>query len=323
MTDFRWGLGYKRDKPDERDFKFKVSREDIATLPPVVILPDKTGIRNQGGLGCCGGFAGEENFKLRNFLATGTYFNGSPLAIYYWARELDGAENEDAGNVKEDAGTYLRTVAKVLATKGVPPEPDWPYIESKFAVKPPANVVADAAKCTAKQYYRVDGSSPQETLTNIKVALASQYPVTTAFNNAMPVMFGFDVYNNFFGINSSGNMPMGSGGLAGGHAVCVIGYSDTHKNLDGSLGALLIKNSWGRSWGCQADGSVSNGTNGGYFWMPYNYVLKSNDNVGDGWIVVELSTFVDPAEPTPDPIPPKKKSLWKRLVDGFYRILGL
>src|SRR5450759_4807802 len=146
---FRRGLGYKRDKPDDRDYKLAVTPQQIVTLPPVVILPDKTGIRDQGGLGCCGGFAGDENFKIRNFLATGTYFNGSPLAIYYYAREIDGAANEDAGTVNEDAGTYLRTVAKVLATKGVPPETDWPYIERKFAVKPPANVEADAAKSTA------------------------------------------------------------------------------------------------------------------------------------------------------------------------------
>jgi hypothetical protein len=291
----KWG--YKRDKPDKRDYKLKVTPLQVVTLPPTVILPDPTGVRNQGSLGCCGGFAGDENFKLRDFLATGTYFDGAPLAIYYWARELDG-------NVNDDAGTYLRTVAKVLATKGVPPETDWPYIESKFAVKPPANVEADAAKCTAKQYYRVDGSTPQETLTNIKVALASQYPVTTAFNKAMPVMFGFDVFNNFFNISNDGNMPMGAGGLAGGHAVDVQGYVDSHKNLDGSLGALLIKNSWGRTWGCQADGSVSNGTNGGYFFMPYNYVLKSNNNVGDAWIVVEESTFVNPPTPTPTPVPP-------------------
>ena len=128
-------------------------------------------------------------------------------------------------------------------------------------------------------------------------------------------MFGYDVYNNFFNIDSTGNMPMGANGLAGGHAVCVIGYSDAHKNLDGSVGALLVKNSWGYAWGCKSDGTPSNGTNGGYFWMPYNYVLKTNDNVGDAWIVVELSMFVNPT-PTPTPTPTPVEGMLLNAVRG-------
>lgn len=274
MTDqFRRGLGYRRDKPDPRDYKMRVSREEIATLPPAVILNDKTPVEDQGSLGSCVGNAGDNVFKLRDFLVTNDYFNGSRLALYYWDREMDGSVNEDAGS-------YLRTMAAVLAKKGVPPETLWPYIESRFATKPSANVDAEAIKCTCTKYYRVDGNTPTETLNNIKAAISTSYPV----------MFGFDVYNNFFNISPDGNMPMGAGGLAGGHAVCVTGYDDTHANIDGSRGALYIKNSWGTGWGAK-----------GYFWMPYNYVIKASDNVGDAWEVIDESDFVIPSPPTPTP----------------------
>lgn len=276
MTNERRGMGYKRDQHDSRDYKMKVSRVEIEALPPSVILTDKTPVEDQGSLGSCTGNAGDNVFKLRDSIVMGHYFNGSRLALYYWAREIDG-------DVSEDAGSYLRTMAKVLANKGVPPETDWPYIISRFAVKPPSNVDAEAKKSTATKYYRVDGSTPQETLTNIKAAISTQYPV----------MFGFDVYNNFFDIDSSGNMPMGSGGLAGGHAVTVTGYDDTHTNIGGSKGALYIKNSWGTGWGAK-----------GYFWMPYSYVLKENDHVGDAWEIIDESDFIIPPTPTPTPVPP-------------------
>lgn len=268
----KWG--YKRDHKDERDYLMTVSRREIETLPPSAILNDKTPVEDQGNLGSCTGNAGDNAFKIRDLLVTGDFFNGSRLALYYWAREIDG-------DVSEDNGSELRTMAQVLAKKGVPPETDWPYITSKFAIKPPANVDADAAKSVATKYYRVDGNTPTETLNNIKAAISTNYPV----------MFGFDVYNNFFDIDSSGNMPMGAGGLAGGHAVCVVGYDDTHANIDGSKGALFIKNSWGSGWGAN-----------GYFWMPYNYVIIANDNVGDAWEIIDESDFV-PVPPIPNPVP--------------------
>jgi C1A family cysteine protease len=49
--------------------------------------------------------------------------------------------------------------------------------------------------------------------------------------------------------------------------VVAVGYHDRkiikNSNGDEFEGALLIRNSWGRGWG-----------QGGYGWMPYEYVLK-------------------------------------------------
>ena len=289
---FQRGLGYKKDIPDARDYKMKVSMRELATLPPAVILNDKTPVEDQGNLGSCVANAGDNTFKLRDFIVTGNFFNGSRLALYYWDREADGT-------VDSDGGSYLRTMATVLADKGVPPEKLWPYVESKFKTKPPASVESEAIKSHADTYYRVDGETPQETLTNIKAAIASYYPV----------MLGFTVYNNFFNIDSSGNMPMGAGGIAGGHAVTVTGYDDTHSNLDGSNGALFIKNSWGPGWGAK-----------GYFWMPYMIVIKASSDVSDAWEIIDESDFmnpipVDPVDPTPT------RSLCETIIEWFLGIL--
>lgn len=275
MTEkFRRGLGYRKDKPDERDYKMKVSKREIAALPPTVILNDKTPVEDQGNLGSCTANAGDNAFKLRDFIKTGTFVNGSRLALYYWAREFDGSTGSDEGS-------YLRTMAKVLADKGVPPETMWPYIESKFKDKPTPIVETEAIKCHCDTYYRVDGSTPTETLNNIRAAISTQYPV----------MLGFNVYNNFYDIGSDGDMPDGAGKLAGGHAVTVTGYDDTHTNLDNSKGALWIKNSWGTDWG-----------KNGFFWMPYNVVLDRNDDVGDAWEIIDESDWLNPPNP-PSPEP--------------------
>ena len=67
-----------------------------------------------------------------------------------------------------------------------------------------------------------------------------------------------------------------------------IGYDDTIKFPDGSLGGLFVQNSWGdqSAWaqGINAPGS----TDGGSYWMPYAFVTGNDPNNGpftsDAWI---------------------------------------
>ena len=57
--------------------------------------------------------------------------------------------------------------------------------------------------------------------------------------------------------------------FSGGHAVDAVGYDDkmkiknTNPGAKETVGALLIRNSWGTGWG-----------SGGYGWLPYEYVMK-------------------------------------------------
>jgi C1A family cysteine protease len=113
-----------------------------------------------------------------------------------------------------------------------------------------------------------------------------------------PVMLGYNVYKNFVDTGPTGDIPMPPSDLKGGHAVCAIGYDDAHVNLDGSNGALLNKNSWGTSWGCAVDGTPRNvilddsdQANGGYFWMPYSFILADNSDFCDCWAIIKESDF--------------------------------
>ena len=120
-------------------------------------------------------------------------------------------------------------------------------------------------------------------------------------------------------------MPAPAGKLEGGHAVTVIGYDDNHKNPWCGNGALFIKNSWGLAWG------TANAHNpAGYFWMPYTYVLKASNGVGDAWEVIDESDFmnpipvdpVDPVDPEPTPGPIPTRSLCEIIIEWFLKFLG-
>jgi len=52
----------------------------------------------------------------------------------------------------------------------------------------------------------------------------------------------FTVYNDFFAYSSGTYSPDTSSGVAGGHCVSVVGYSDPGK-------FWICKNSWGTGWG--------------------------------------------------------------------------
>ena len=87
----------------------------------------------------------------------------------------------------------------------------------------------------------------------------------TALAESLPVVIGIDVYESFESdeVAKTGIVPIPGKKeqLLGGHAVCVVGYDDS-KNW------LIVRNSWGTSWG-----------NKGYFYLPYKY----HDLLGDMW----------------------------------------
>ena len=83
-------------------------------------------------------------------------------------------------------------------------------------------------------------------------------------------MFGFTVFSSISGSGGTGEIPLPCPGekVRGGHAVVAVGYDDKKKIKNplcgtATKGALLIRNSWGTSWG-----------DGGYGWLPYDYVSK-------------------------------------------------
>ena len=263
-----YGLGWVRDLPDFRDYspeheKIKPLLKKLNLLSTPASLPVKIDLRawcapieDQGALGSCTANAGVGMIEFYEKKAYGVWLDASRLFLYKATRNLLGWTG--------DTGAYLRTTMGAMALFGVPPEKYWPYKIASFDAEPTAFLYAFAQSFQALNYYRLDpvGTTPTNLLSQIKTNLAGN----------LPSMFGFTVYDSISQANGAGKgkipFPCSTDKVAGGHAIMAIGYDDTLaiKNTNGgktTTGALLIRNSWGTSWG-----------EVGYGWLPYEYVLK-------------------------------------------------
>lgn len=277
----KMGMGWLPDYPDFRDntiehdkvtpklkelgqkdsIKAMLAKLDInkrikAGLPPNVDLKAWfSSIENQESLGSCTANAGVglmEYFERRAF---GKHIDASRLFLYKATRNLL--------HWTGDTGAFLRSTMGALVLFGVPPEEYWPYIIANYEKEPSAFCYAFAQNYQAISYYRLDppGTNTTDLLTHIRTNLSV----------GLPSMFGFTVYSSYQQVATTGNIPFPTPGekIEGGHAVVAAGYNDNIKiknsNTGGieTTGALLLRNSWGTTWG-----------DGGYGWLPYDYVLK-------------------------------------------------
>lgn len=143
-----------------------------------------------------------------------------------------------------------------------------------FDVEPPSFCYTFAQNYQTIRYFRLDpAGTPRELLLNrIKTYLAV----------GIPSMFGFAVYNSISQSAKTGKIPFPTTGEAhlGSHAIDAVGYDDamTIKNSnpggEETIGALLIRNSWGTEWG-----------DAGYGWLPYKYVLSGL--AVDWWVLLK------------------------------------
>ena len=76
-------------------------------------------------------------------------------------------------------------------------------------------------------------------------------------------------------------MPTPDENVAGGHAVCAVGFDDNKQ-------AFIVRNSWGTSWGAN-----------GYFYMPYAFI-SNEEYASDFWVVKGVSNPTNVPSYTPD-----------------------
>jgi len=229
----------------------------VTKLPGSVDLRSKfPPCYDQGQLGSCtaNAFVGAYQYLKPSFM-------GSRLFLYYNERVIEGS-------VRYDAGAYIHDGVKSLKQTGLCPETDWLYDISKFAVKPPTIAYTDALSHKVLTAYSVT-----QTLEGMK----------TLLSNGIPFVIGILCYGSFLtsSISKTGLVPIPpvnkSDKVQGGHAVLVVGFSDTVQCPGGPSGSFLCRNSWGTSWGLN-----------GYFWLPYNY-LTSKTLCSDNWYLSTVS----------------------------------
>jgi C1A family cysteine protease len=246
--------GWKKDKIDTRDKKFKVSqyipvptKADLSTVIPTIYDQGKVGSCTGNAIAAAIEYDQITQNKLLDFIP-------SRLFIYYNERMMEGTINQDCG-------ACIRDGIKAVNVYGACKETIWPYIESQFATKPIDQAYQDALLHKSIEYSSLNGTNINE----LKACIAQGHPF----------VFGFQVYQYFESEEMSKGgilrMPQPGEGHCGGHAVTSVGYSDEKQ-------AFLIRNSWGPKWGIN-----------GHFWMPYSYI--TNPNLAcDFWVIKSVTS---------------------------------
>jgi C1A family cysteine protease len=200
-------------------------------------------ICNQDIANCCGGVAVSSAFEF--YLSS--HKEMSKLFIYYNGRKLTNEEYTDAG-------VSLYSIFKTLdmSGEGICEEDKWKFNVMNVNVKPPKEAY-DNAKLYHGKCLLIKNDVQQ---------------MKRILLNDDPIIVGFAMFKSFYDIDTSGRMPfpdLKKDEFISLHASVIIGYDDNFINLDGSLGAFTLRNSWGEEFG-----------DNGLFYMQYDFIKDKN-----------------------------------------------
>lgn len=228
-------------------------------LPPVL---------DQGELGSCVSNATSVVLSVKNFQTTKKFFNSSRLFIYFNGRGMESITYDDPTYLTNDTGLYISDGLASVQKYGVIPETLYPYNIGNTYYLPSALCYTSAQSHVNKTQYKSVDKDTRGNLLSPSALLQNLKNVILAGN---PVIFGINVYENFYDANSTGNVPYpGTGQLLGGHAIVLFGFDDNARKFN-------FRNSWGTSWGDHGNGLI-----------PYDYVCDPN-NAFEFYIVTNFS----------------------------------
>ncbi len=250
-------MGYKYAKPKEGSKKYGSTRYKDSDLPSKVDLREHlTRVENQGNTSSCVANAVAGAYEYLAKWHTGEEYDVSRMFIYYNTRYN---EVEDAAHI-EDSGCYIQDAIASLQEYGACSETTYPFDEEMVNEEPHQEAYDEAASFLVQETELV----PVD-LYAWKHCLAEGYPI----------VFGISLFNSFDSHKKKGLVPMPSQTEAsreshGGHAMLCVGYSDKDK-------VFIVRNSWGEDWG-----------DSGYCYIPYDYLMNTEFNDGDSWIIKQL-----------------------------------
>jgi len=190
-------------------------------------------IANQAQCGSCWAFAAAETLSDRLAIATNNATN-----LILSPQSLVSCDKQDMGC----GGGWPQFAADFLVSTGIPTDACVPYTAGTGRVDACQAACKDGSKPV---YYKYDSWDYTIGVDAIKAAVFSQGPVAVSMA----------VYQDFF-TYSTGVYKRTSGGLAGYHAIKLLGWG-----TDAGSDYWIVANSWGTTWGEDGFFRIVRGTN--------------------------------------------------------------